>query len=109
MAYSIGKMRHRVEIQAPVNTTDTGGGSTRTFSTVSTRFANVQPVKGVESYRQGQVQETLSYKVVMRHTDEIGTNYRLKFGSKILNIRHLRNEHQRDKFTILECEEGVAI
>ena len=109
MAYSIGKMRHKVEIQAPVNTTDTGGGSARTWSTVNTRFANVRPVKGVEGYRQGQGQETLSYEVVMRHTDDIGTNYRLKFGSKILNIKHLRNENQRDKYTILQCDEGVAI
>ena len=109
MAYSIGKMRHKIEIQSPVNTTDTGGGSARTWSTVSTRFAEVRPVKGAESLRQGQVQETLSYEIIMRHTDEIGTNYRVKFGDRILNIRHLRNENQRNRYTILECEEGVAV
>ena len=109
MTNSIGKMRHQVEIQRPVNTTDTGGGSARTWATVSTRWANIKPVSGVETYRQGQVQEALTHEIMIRHTSDIGTNYRVKYGTRVFNIKHLRNIDERNRFIIMKCDEGVAV
>mgnify|MGYP001232584270 CR=1 FL=1 len=108
MAYSIGKFRHKVEIQSPVNSTDSGGGSARTWSTVSSVWGQVTPTTGTESVKQGQLQETLSLQVVIRHTDNIGTNYRIKYNNRFLNIKHLRNVDERNRYIIMQCEEGVA-
>ena len=106
---SIGKMRYKIEVQSPVNTTDTGGGSTRTWSTVSTRWANIIPKSGNESYRQGQVQETLTHEVTIRWLENIGTNYRLKYGNRLFNIKNLKNIDERGRYIVMQCEEGVAV
>jgi len=106
---SIGKMRHKVEVQAPVNSSDGGGGSTRTWSTVSTRWAKISPKGGNESYRQAQVQETLTLEITIRWLENIGTNYRLKYGSRIFNIKNLRNIEERSRYIVMQCEEGVAV
>lgn len=109
MTNSIGKMRHQVEIQRPVDTVDTGGGSGRAWSTVSTRWANIKPTSGTETYRQGQVQEALTHEIIIRHTDSIGTNYRVKYGARVFNIKHLRNIDERNRYIIMKCDEGVAV
>ena len=108
MARSIGNLRHQVEIQSPVNTTDTGGGAAKTWSTQNVVWASLKPVKGVETYRQGQVQETLSHELYIRYTADIGTNYRVKYGTRTFNIKHIRNIDERDRYLLLMCDEGVA-
>ena len=106
---SIGKMRFEIQLQKPTNTRDTGGGLTEAWTTLSNLWADIKPVRGTESYRQGQVQEKTTHTVTIRYRSDIGTNYRIVYDSDNYNIKNIENVDNRDRFMILECELGVAI
>ena len=105
---SIGMLRHQVSLQSPTNTTDTGGGAVKTWTTLAKLWANIKPVSGSEKYRQGQVQETATHHVTIRYRSDIGTNYRLVYESRNFNIKHIRNIDERDRYMLLVCNEGEA-
>ena len=108
MVTSIGRMRHRVTIQKGTDTTDAGGGRSVSWGTLKEVFADIQPQSGTNVYRHDQEQEHVTHKIIIRHREDIGTNYRIKFGTRIFNIHSIINESERNRFLVLNCEEGVA-
>ena len=106
---SIGKMRYEVQLQKPTNTIDTGGGLTEAWSTLANLWADIKPLRGAETYRQGQVQEKTTHLITIRYRRDIGTNYRILYDSDNYNIKYIKNLDNRDRFLELECELGVAI
>tara|TARA_R110002020_G_C16005853_1_gene750655 strand:- start:186 stop:494 length:309 start_codon:yes stop_codon:yes gene_type:complete len=99
-------MRHRVTIQKPTATTDTGGGSSISWGLLKEVFADIQPQTGRSMFQHGQEKEKVTHKLVMRYRADIGTNYRIKFGTRIFNIQSIINEDERKRWLILNCEEG---
>ena len=108
MVTSIGRMRHRVTIQSPTATTDTGGGKSVAWGTLKEVFADIQPANTSYGTKHEQETETVTHKVVIRHRADIGTNYRIKFGSRIFNIVGILNPDERSKFLEISCTEGIA-
>mgnify|MGYP003319976012 CR=1 FL=1 len=108
MVTSIGRMRHRVTIQSPTATVDTGGGRSIAWGTLKEVFADIQPVSASYKYKHGQETEEVTHKVIIRHRTDIGTNYRIKFGTRIFNIMGIINPDERDRFLELNCTEGAA-
>lgn len=109
MTTTIGRLRHRVNLQSATTTRDAGGGVTESWSTVAQIYCDIKPVSGSERYRQGKVQESLTHEIVMRHRTGIDTNYRINFESRNFNVRSIRNIDERDRFLVLLCTEGEAI
>ena len=108
MTTSIGRMRHRVTIQKPTATTDTGGGSSISWGLLKEVFADIQPQSGNYGSEHEQEKEKITHKLIMRYRADIGTNYRIKFGTRIFNIHTIINEDERDRFLILQCQEGAV-
>ena len=46
---SIGMLRHQVSLQSPTNTTDTGGGAVKTWTTLAKLWANISRSVGRKS------------------------------------------------------------
>ena len=108
MVTSIGRMRHRVTIQSPTATADSGGGRSIAWGTLKEVFADIQPQSGRFVFQHGQEKEKVTHKLIMRYRADIGTNYRIKFGTRIFNIHSILNEDERKRFLTLLCEEGAA-
>jgi SPP1 family predicted phage head-tail adaptor len=106
---ALGSLRHRVQLQSPTNTTDAGGGITQAWTTIANVYCSIEPKTGSESFRQGQVQDRTTHEIAMRYRSNISTKYRILFGSRTLNIRHIKNLYEKDRFLVLECSEGEAI
>ena len=106
---SIGKMRFEIQLQKPTNTRDAGGGLTEAWTTLTNLWADIKPLRGAETYRQGQVQEKTVHAITIRYRRDIGTNYRILYDSDYYNIKNIKNVDNRDRFLKLECELGVAI
>ena len=109
MAYSIGKMRHKVKLQKPTSTRDAGGGVSQTYTTLKELWARIRPVSGSEKYRQGKVQESVTHEIIIRYRDDLGTDYRIHYESRNFNIKVARNIDERDRYWLLQCTEGEAI
>lgn len=105
---SIGRLKHLVSLQKPTRTTDTGGGQAISWSTVAQIYVDIRPASGKETFTQGQLKETLTTEITTRHRAALDTSYRILFGTRAFNIKHVKNVDERSKFLILTCEEGVA-
>tara|TARA_R100000781_G_scaffold101170_1_gene64648 strand:- start:563 stop:892 length:330 start_codon:yes stop_codon:yes gene_type:complete len=109
MANHLGRLRHRVQLQRSTNTTDTGGGMTKSYSILKDLFAFVRPVNGKELFRHGKVEETVTHEITIRYRADIGTNDKIVYDSREFNIRHIRNIDERNRYMLLVCTEGDAI
>ena len=108
MATTIGKMRYPMKLQSATRTTDAGGGSAESWSTVATIYADIKPINAEESYRQGVIQESVTHDVYVRFRAGLSTSNRLLYESRVFNIKGVLNIDERDRFMKLSCKEGVA-
>ncbi len=106
MSVLAGRMRHRVEVQKATETENEFGELQRTFATIFTRWAWIEPVKGKESENADQVTAELTHKIRMRNVAGITAKHRIKFGTRIFEIaeppirpREIKERH------ILNCIE----
>lgn len=108
MATTIGKMRYPLKLQSATRTTDAGGGSSESWSTVATIYGDIKPLNSEESYRQGVIQESVTHEVYVRFRAGLSTSNRLLYESRVFNIKGVLNIDERDRFLKLTCKEGVA-
>ena len=105
---NIANLRHKVALQGPTRTSDGAGGYTEAFNTIANLFADIRPQNALESYRQGQIQEKVTHKIIIRYRTDIQTNYKIVDGSQTYMIKGIKNINNRNRFLELYCEEGVA-
>jgi len=108
----IGKMRHEITFQQEVQAEDDGGGYALTWANISgtpTVWAEVKPISAGEALRSMQLQGTVTHRITLREKTEITAKMRIKFGTRYFNIRGIRHIEERDRWTEILAEEGVAI
>lgn len=105
---SIGRMRYRIKLESATNTVDTGGGMTQVWATLANIYANIKPISGTETFRQGKVSSDTTHELTIRYRSDISTKYRICYGSRIFSIQSILNIDERDRFMKLSCKEGVA-
>ena len=72
-----GKLRHRVQIQAPTDVRDDHGGNTRTWTTIATVWGSVEPLSGRELFEAQQVHARAAVRIRVRHYEGLTTKHRL--------------------------------
>lgn len=81
-----GRLRHTVKVQRYTESRDSHQEVTRTWGTLVTRKASIQPLRG-EEYMAAQTQKNrLTHRVRMRYYAGLTTRDRLKFGDRIFNV-----------------------
>ncbi|MFQ5783607.1 MAG: phage head closure protein [Alphaproteobacteria bacterium] len=103
-----GALRHRVALQSAVETADGGGGFGVAWSDVATVWAAIEPLKGTERLRAQRLENPVSHKVTIRYRGGVTAAMRLKFGTRIFDIRAVINPRERNQRLELLCEEGVG-
>ena len=107
----LGELRQRLVIEAERPASDAGGGQSDPWAdpiVVATVWGKVEPLSGGERLRAMQIEDRLSHRIVIRHRPGITPAMRVRFGSRVFNIRAAINREERDRFLELLCEEGVA-
>ena len=104
-------MRHIITIQAETRTSDGGGGYTQTWTDYHEAYASVRPVSGAESYKQGQMSDTQLYEFVIRYETKrtITPAHRIKYGTRMFQVRTVINHEERNRYLIMRAEEKVAL
>jgi len=103
-----GALRHRVTLQTPQETADGGGGASVAWTDLAVVWAAIEPLRGSERPRAGQIESPLTHRVVIRHRDDVTPRLRIKFGARLFNIRAVIDPGERRCHLELLCEEGVA-
>lgn len=103
-----GRRNKRVDLQARTFTDDGMGGGPETWTTYATVWAAVEPLRGDERYASQQVQPGVSHKVTMLYRSDVQAAHRVKFGTRVFEIRSVLSPFEREQTTELQCEESPA-
>lgn len=132
----IGQLRHRVQVQKnyPTRTKGVKADDWRTLETV---YARVEPLSGSEVVSADQKEGVVQHRITMRYRPNVGdvfqfldgavfefldgvdfefvdaasdilARYRIKYGTKLFDIRDVQQMYPHDEFTVLRCDEVVT-
>jgi head-tail adaptor len=101
-----GRLKTRLTVQAPVETDDGQGGVVRSYTTLTTAWAQVTPLAlrggsaGVEADAEGA---TVKYRIVLRSNFVLTLQHRLVDGARIYRIAAIRDADDR-RFIAVDAE-----
>ena len=106
----IGERRHRVVFQGAGSAQDAFGEPDRTWTTLCTSWALVQPLKGAELVRANEVQAEVTTRIVTRNRTELASlapDDRATWNGHTYDIRSvIHRDHRRHELEIL-CTEHL--
>jgi SPP1 family predicted phage head-tail adaptor len=103
-----GRLRHLITLQA--NTaSQVGLRPAQTWTNQAEFFARIEPVSGLESFRQAKVQAETTHIVTVRYdpSHEVTTKMRWMFGSRVFGILSARKTDERDIEIVCDCKEEL--
>lgn len=107
----IGRLRHRLVVQAENPLPDGGGGRGDPWAapiTLATVWGRVEPLGGAERLRAMQLDARVSHRVTLRYRADVTARERLVFGQRVFKIRAVINLEERNEWLQLLCEEGIG-
>lgn len=105
---AIGDLRHKVSLQRKSLTSDGVGGSVVAWTEYATPYAKIKPKSGGEKIYLNRLNASGLSTVVMRYRDDVQESDKLVFRGDEYQIRSVINVEERDRYTELTIERGVA-
>lgn len=99
-----GRMVHQIEIQKPTPGFDESG-ATIVWATFMTAYAAIEPIRGTDVVRAGQVTTQLYTTVTMMYQPGINASFRVHCFKGNFVIQSVENPLERDVLLILNCVE----
>jgi SPP1 family predicted phage head-tail adaptor len=86
-----GKLRHQVELQRVAVAVDSHGDQTKTWTTIATVWASIEPLSGREFLQASQTMSDVTVRIKLRAYPGITLTPkdRVKFGTRTFDIRHI--------------------
>lgn len=103
-----GKLRHEVTLSsAPSGTSgqDEYGQPATTFTTYTTTYARIRPLRGDELMLAQQVHAELTHEVTLRHNSNVTNTDRITFGSRTLEVVGIVDMEEKGRELRLSCKE----
>lgn len=104
---SIGSLRHRVVLEAPVRVGDGGGGAHLTWSLVAELWASVSPAAGSEGVVAEGPAGRISHEIVLRFRDDVSPKMRIRLGSRVFEIVAALDIDERHRMLRCLCREEL--
>ena len=108
MALRPGDLREKIDIQEVTEARAPGGGTSKSWNTVTTVWAQVVPLTGGEAFAQGIARSTQFYRIVIRHLAGITPRNRVVWNGQPLNIRTVADPDGNREALELKAESGAA-
>lgn len=97
----IGKLRHRLELQAPAETPDGAGGVVRGWESLGQVWAAIEPVSADDVVVADRRLGRITHRIVIRRRAEIATTHRFLLGQRAFVLLAVRDADERGCF--LQC------
>jgi SPP1 family predicted phage head-tail adaptor len=97
----IGRLRHRLMLEAPQETPDGAGGVVRNWSALAQIWVAIEPHGGADGVVADKRLARLTHRVVMRKRGDVSLNHRFRLGTRSFAIRSVRDATEDGRF--LEC------
>jgi head-tail adaptor len=101
-----GRLKTRLQIQAPVETDDGQGGVARSYATQATAWAQLTPLAARGSGTDVQADAegaTVKYRILLRSNFILTLQHRLADGARIYRISAIRDADDR-RFIAVDAE-----
>jgi SPP1 family predicted phage head-tail adaptor len=104
-----GQLRHLVTVQSRSTTPDTYGEPAQTWSSLyADQPASIEPLSGRELLNAQAIQSDVTHRLRMRYVSGVETKHRILFGSRVFDIRAVRNVDERGIELEILCTEGAS-
>jgi SPP1 family predicted phage head-tail adaptor len=103
----IGRVRHRITIEAPAESQAADGSIVQAWSTFVGVWASVEPLTGKEYFSAQREQASTSHRIRMRHLDGVSHRMRIAWGGRIFQIESVANVDERGRELVLMCRESM--
>ena len=105
MPLNIGQLRHRLELHSASSAQNDFGESIDTWSSYTTVWGKVAPMKGEELFHAQQTNATVTHKILIRYNSNVIAEHRVIFGSRTFEINAVLDPEERNEMLFLHCTE----
>lgn len=91
-----GKMKHYIALQHWSETRTASGFATQTYTTYASVWSALRTLSGRERLSAQQVNATLTHEITIRYRDDVQADDRIVWGSRIFDIKDVRNVDEAD-------------
>lgn len=102
---SVGRLRHRVELQSQVRVDDGAGGAATAWQTQAMLWAAVVPHRGGEAVDADAPAGRITHDVWVRYRTGIGPSMRFALGVRRFEVRAVLDAGERRRYLRCLCEE----
>jgi SPP1 family predicted phage head-tail adaptor len=103
----VGRMKFRVEIQSRTGVSDGMGGSTVSWATTATVWADIQPLSMNERTQADRLVGDATHKLIIRNRTLAPTTQRILYGSRQFNIVSIVNPDLANSHLVVLVREEV--
>lgn len=104
-----GQARHKITLQGLGARVDDGhGGGSISFTDVISLWASIEPLTGDEILRAGQMDVKMTHRVRHHYYPGVRPSWRVVYGSRVFDIKHVNDPEERHRELELICEELVT-
>ena len=102
---TIGQLRHRLTLEAPVRTSDGAGGAFETWQPIAELFAAMRAIGGNETVAHDRVTGRITHEFWLRPRGDLAPSLRFRLGMRLFHIHAvlIADEHGRRMRCL--CEE----
>lgn len=101
----IGRLRHRLALQAETQTQGAMGEPISSYATEATVWGSITPISGKELEQARQISEEIAYRCVIRYYSALTTEYRILHDGRTFEIANIQNWEERDIYQTLLLKE----
>lgn len=102
-----GRLRQRVTLVSVADVRAADGTVSQSETDLDTVWAEIAPIRGQEFFAAQTVQSNVSVKITIRYYTGLSTKHRIRFGTRMYDIRDVINWQERNVFIELMCTERV--
>ena len=101
----IGKLRHRLTLEAPTRTADGAGGARRGWRQVAKLWGSMRDISGSETEYAKAPSAAKKTEIIIRFREDITPDMRFLYGTRQLNITAILDQRGNRRFLTCICEE----
>jgi SPP1 family predicted phage head-tail adaptor len=102
---TIGALRQRVTIEAPVDAPDDIGGADRSYAPLAQAWARIETLGSGEQFVEQRLEQARRFAVTIRWRADVASQMRILFRGRTLLIRSVEDRDETRRFLRCLCEE----
>ena len=104
MRVRIGRLRHRLTLEASSRADDGGGGAVSTWEELAELWGAVEAAMGKEAVAADRVSGQVGYQIIIRYRDDVTPAMRFRRGTEAFHILAALDKDGRRRFLVCQCE-----